>query len=202
MKFGKDYYDFSKNIQHFDMAIKGEWQKIYVEYLKRVLDLKGSVLDFGCALGSITSAMVDIGIDASGLEIDQWYVDNCPFENLKPSRIKSYNGLQIPFNDESFNFIHSSQTFEHVDRKVLPLIFEECYRILKPNGVLYFSTPGEKGSDEGDDPTHISCLKMTEWHDLIVNHGFSNMTEEYAKKWASEKMFKAHGWIQHVGAKQ
>jgi len=87
MKFGKDYYIFQRTFNTLIWQSKASGKDL-CRISERVLDLKGSVLDFGCALGSITSAMVDIGIDASGLEIDQWYVDNWSIENLKPSRIK------------------------------------------------------------------------------------------------------------------
>lgn len=47
----------------------------------------------------------------------------------------------LPFEDNSASFIYSEHVIEHFDLPTGLNIFRECYRILKPGGVLRTSTP-------------------------------------------------------------
>jgi len=200
VKFGKEYNDFLKtSIHQLDYANKGDWQKMYSEYLDRLFHLKGKqVLDFGCNLGSMASAMIDHAMDVIGIEIDQWYKDNCPFENMK-ERLHIWDGEHFVCSDQSCDFVHASQTLEHVPSDKLPQTFKEFFRILRPGGLVYFSVPSE--GDNHHDPTHVSALSERAWIEHLLNAGFDVVTKEYEPQWKFEPMVLTHKWLQHVGRK-
>ena len=57
------------------------------------------------------------------------------------TRVKIYNGRNIPFKSNKFDIIYSQQVFEHVTPELkIPFIKEEM-RILKDNGLLYHQIP-------------------------------------------------------------
>jgi predicted SAM-dependent methyltransferase len=48
---------------------------------------------------------------------------------------------KFPFKDNSFDFIFSEHTFEHLKFRDSCNMISECYRVLKPNGVLRLAMP-------------------------------------------------------------
>jgi SAM-dependent methyltransferase len=50
----------------------------------------------------------------------------------------SYDGVNIPFADNSTDLVYTHQVFEHV--RYPELLLRDVYRVLKPNGVLVGST--------------------------------------------------------------
>jgi predicted SAM-dependent methyltransferase len=50
-------------------------------------------------------------------------------------------GNLLPFEDNSINFIFSEHFFEHLFFDEALSLFKECYRILKPNGVIRTCVP-------------------------------------------------------------
>lgn len=52
------------------------------------------------------------------------------------------NGL--PFNNNSVSFIYSSHVMEHFSYKELHKLIEECYRILRPNGIFSACVPNAR----------------------------------------------------------
>lgn len=49
--------------------------------------------------------------------------------------------LGIPFPDESVDVIYSSHMLEHFYFKEMMVLLNECYRILKPGGIISVSVP-------------------------------------------------------------
>lgn len=47
----------------------------------------------------------------------------------------------IPFGDQSFDVVYHSHLLEHVDRDAAPGFLKECYRVLKPGGILRVVVP-------------------------------------------------------------
>ena len=56
--------------------------------------------------------------------------------------VQSLNILKgLPFDNCSFDFIYSSQFVEHLTLPQLSFVLDECYRTLKPNGIIRLVTP-------------------------------------------------------------
>jgi SAM-dependent methyltransferase len=80
--------------------------------------------------------------------------------NLDISKHHSYvdvvhdlNNLPWPFEDEQFDKIAALAVLEHLDIDLLQSI-NECWRILKPGGLLIVKLPLAKNVKSWDDPTH------------------------------------------------
>jgi SAM-dependent methyltransferase len=47
----------------------------------------------------------------------------------------------IPFNDNTFDVVYHSHFLEHLDKKAAVLFLYDCYRVLKPQGVIRVVVP-------------------------------------------------------------
>lgn len=204
----EEYYQERKNF--INMSHKGKWQENYVEYLLKYFpEMKQSkILDHGYALGAITSTMIDKGMDAIGVEPEEYNIKACPFNNLKGRLFASPNN-QYPFiQDSSINFIHSSQVVEHIPEEQLFIVAKEFNRILSNCGILYIATPGEcsyetvmemyRKDPSSTDITHISCFSEEKWNSIFEAAGLRSITSKYTPKWNSDPLRIQHNWIQYV----
>lgn len=66
----------------------------------------------------------------------------------------------IPFDDDSVDFIQMHNFMEHVDRREWIPLFNECWRVLKKDGILQIITPDAVASMSlaMSDPTHLSLV--------------------------------------------
>lgn len=94
--------------------------------------MRGKLLDFGCGskpYQPVFNVTQYIGTDIKVSGHDHAYEDIDVY----------YDGKTLPFKDESFDSIFSSEVFEHVFN--LPQILEELYRVLKPGGHMLVTVP-------------------------------------------------------------
>lgn len=67
------------------------------------------------------------------LNIDQWVPD---------SSIQGHDlGKGVPLADESVDVLYHSHVLEHFDRVAAAAFLDECFRVLKPNGVIRVVVP-------------------------------------------------------------
>ncbi len=122
---------------HFNPPL---WNAIFIirrGILKKVEqyapELTGDLLDFGCGskpykpLFSHVKSYVGIDIVESGHNHDKEEID------------LFYDGKSLPFKNEQFDSVLSTEVFEHVFN--LPLLLEELHRVLKPKGRMLFTCP-------------------------------------------------------------
>lgn len=55
------------------------------------------------------------------------------------------NMLQLPFASNSFGGIWANANLQHVSRLEFANVLNECWRVLQPAGILYFSVKDGKG---------------------------------------------------------
>lgn len=70
-------------------------------------------------------------------ERDGWHTID--FRSAADYQIDVRRGL--PFSDASCRFVFSEEVFEHLDLVELGRVMSECYRVLRPGGVLRIVTP-------------------------------------------------------------
>lgn len=137
----------------------------YVEMLMRGREPGCKVLDVGCGVGRSLDVFRkhDSAVDWHGLDIE-----SSPEVNARrrtDANFISYDGINIPFADDSFDLVYSTQVFEHV-RYPSELLGEVC-RVLRPGGAFF-------GSVSTLEPYHsFSFWNYTPfgWHTLLLDAG-------------------------------
>ena len=115
-----------------------------------------TILDVGCGIGGSTLYLAEkfnaqaVGITLSPVQAkragDRALEKNMTlrafenFENGKPPAVQFQvtDALDTPFPDNSFDFIWSMESGEHMPDKLTFL--QECYRLLKPGGTFLMAT--------------------------------------------------------------
>lgn len=197
MEFGKEYFEFSKNNQGFDMRCCGGWQEEFADMLIDTFDLKPTMtlLDVGAAMGANAEGLRRKNMKCYGADVSQWYVDNCPFPLIKP-KLGVIANNKIPFKNDMFEFVLMSQVIEHIPEADIHAILKDIKRTMKKDAILYISTvnPPAPGYVDGD-PTHISCFERSKWHQIFIQCGFEILTDEYEPRLLTHKLASDNQWV-------
>jgi SAM-dependent methyltransferase len=107
----------------------------FLEFFKgRSEPANQSVLDLGAGEGALTQKLYEMGFDVQACDLFPEYFkfDRVKFTNVDVTR-------KFPYPDQSFDLVIAVEVTEHIlDHENF---FSEIYRILKPGGKLYVSTP-------------------------------------------------------------
>lgn len=129
-------YEFDPGITHPLYLIRSNLMKAF---RKQIPELRGRMMDFGCGLKPYQSLFLTdeyIGVDFKG--------EGETYSHHKVDVF--YDGHTLPFPDNHFDSIFSSEVFEHVFN--LPEIIRELHRVLKPGGKILISCPFAFGEHE------------------------------------------------------
>jgi len=106
--------------------------------LKLIGDLKDKrLLDLGCGAGEHATLYSKKGAIVTGIDNSRKEISAA--KKLNPNIDFSIHDINrtLPFRDSDFDTITACLVFDHL--KDLTGIFEECHRILKPDGKMVFS---------------------------------------------------------------
>ena len=101
-------------------------------------DLK--ILDIGCGGGLISEPMARLGADVTGIDASNKNIKIAKAHAKKNNLNVSYLN-SLPENIEAqskFDIILNLEVVEHVEN--LDLYLESCFRLLKPNGIMFTAT--------------------------------------------------------------
>ena len=68
----------------------------------------------------------------------------------------------LPFDDESIDEIFASHILEHL--KELNFVMEECFRVLKKNGIMRIIVPHAATLEAIRDPSHVRFINEQTFH--------------------------------------
>lgn len=128
------------------------------------MPLGSTVLDFGCARGFVVRAFREIGMEAYGVDISKWAIENCDPE------IKRY--VSTDFNSLLYDYIISKDVWEHIPYQDLA----RTVRFLMDKTIdsLFVVVPltWQDGGDyiyHGDnlDPSHQIRWCLTTWIEFL-----------------------------------
>lgn len=126
--------DFEKYFRRFlkisplSVAI---WRAVEAGHLSEY-NLKSPILDIGCGFGEFakgfTDGKIDVGVDINAKDL------KAAFKTKRYKKLILTDARRLPFSDNTFKSIISISTFEHIQNP--QKVFEECFRVLKPGGLL------------------------------------------------------------------
>lgn len=143
----------------------------------RNLPKKGSVLDVGCGNGEFIARLKSCGWDACGIDIDANAVAKARSAGVEAQ----VGGLELfAGQSERFDSITMHHVIEHFHDPVAAL--RDCYRLLKPGGVLWMATPNIDSYGHAhfgkfwrglEAPRHLVLFNESSLRDAALRVGFS-----------------------------
>jgi 2-polyprenyl-3-methyl-5-hydroxy-6-metoxy-1,4-benzoquinol methylase len=98
------------------------------------------ILDLGSGRGEWLEVLKESGLVASGVDINQRFIDSCTARGLDVSRADLLLFLrQQP--EQSLGGVTALQVIEHLPFESILELFRESLRVLKPGGLALFETP-------------------------------------------------------------
>jgi ubiquinone/menaquinone biosynthesis C-methylase UbiE len=118
----------------------------YVESLGITLPW-GKALDFGCGVGRLTQALACYFDEVCGVDIAATMVELAHKYNQYGLKCRYYvnaSGSLSFFSDDTFDFIYTSYTLQHMQPRYSKNYIKEFLRVLVPHGLLIFQQPSER----------------------------------------------------------
>jgi SAM-dependent methyltransferase len=138
-----------------------------------------TVLDIGCGFGWFELFAISVGTKKIiGTELSDADLKTAK-SNIRTNKasFKEGSALNIPFKKNSFDTVVLWEVIEHLPKFSEPVMLKEVFRVLKPGGKLYISTPYSSLFSKLLDPAwwlighrHYSAHNL---HELASEHGFS-----------------------------
>lgn len=105
---------------------------------------QGRALDFGCGVGRLTRALEPYFTRVIGVDVSKTMIDLAQTHNHNTEKIFYFhnptNTLRL-FSNETFSFVYTSITLQHISQRNTKKYLKEFVRILKPGGLLIFQLP-------------------------------------------------------------
>ncbi len=160
--YSADYYHEYDGGVPYSRA-EPQWIRFFGEVADNIVAKigPGTMLDAGCAIGLLVEALRDRGVDAHGIDISAWAIDQVP----DPIRPYCHVGSITEGIEGHYDLITCIEVLEHLPvSQADPAIENLCAHA---DAVLFSSTP-----DEFDDPTHLNVETTGYWAKLFASHGF------------------------------
>lgn len=107
----------------------------------------GKAMDFGCGIGRLTQAMAEHMDEVVGIDIAPSMIEKANILNHHIDKVTYYLNEQNAlsnFPSESFSFIYSNITLQHMRPRYAKVYIQEFVRLLKKDGVMVFQMPAKR----------------------------------------------------------
>ena len=182
----KDFIDIELSVNNMD--------KYYIRHsifnaLKASLtSFNGKLLDIGCGKMPYKKYILEHSkvSEYIGLDIQTAIAYD---ETVKPDY--TWDGINMPFESESFDCAFGTEVLEHCPNP--EIVLKEVYRVLKPNGVFFFTVPFLWNLHEVPHDEYRYTPFALERH--FRNSGFSNITIKPTGGWHASMAQMLGLWV-------
>lgn len=182
------YYDLYEKLYqdgyHNDLYIS-HTKKLY-PYLEKILNKDNNkILDLGCSHGLAVKELIDLGYDAYGIDVSKTAINLCKNRNLSTCKLGS--ATNIPFDDNFFNIIISSDVLEHILPIDIDIVIKEMYRVSNGYCLLSIACDTEGNNQPimnihkkyneylNINRLHTTIMNDNEWDNKFLLNGFKKL---------------------------
>ena len=162
--YGENYYEYACDKGGVPYSRSEPfWLEFFgsvAEQLVKTLE-PGSVLDVGCALGLLVEALRSRGVDARGIDISAWAIEQVP-AHLRPSFDVASVTEEL---QGQYDLITCIEVLEHLPPSLAEAAVANLCRHAQT--ILFSSTP-----DDFEEPTHLNVQPGGYWAGLFFQNGF------------------------------
>lgn len=150
---------------------------------------QGTLLDIGCGGGQFLVFLRENGWQVAGIEVNE-EMATYGRESLNLN-IKTGDLQEAGFSENTFDVITLFHVLEHIQDPIVTL--RECYRILKPGGLLVIAVPNFNSWQ--------SRWTRKHWFHLDVPHHLHHFSAKTLQNFLEENSFRV-GEVEHFSLEQ
>ena len=176
MNYGREYFERIYNASREGELISKARAEILFE---KVASLR-RVLDVGCGFGDFLSSVQKRGAKISGVDISGYALAQARRRVHGVLKKVDVARQRLPFKNDWFDAITIFDVVEHLHSPMF--LFSEAFRVLRPGGVLFITTPNHQGWLRSvttrifpDDPTHVNVRASRYWAKRLFEAGFRDL---------------------------
>ena len=145
-EYGETYFDGPREYGYGGYRYDGRWRPVAQDIVDHFgLKPGDKVLDVGCAKGFLVKDLLELGIDAYGIDVSHYALMNCEPEVV--GRLQIGSAESLPFPDGSFDAVVSINTIHNLKREKCVQAVKEIERLAPGKGFIQvdsFKTPEQK----------------------------------------------------------
>lgn len=150
-QFGQSYFDGARRYGYGGYSYDGRWQPVardIIDHYALAAGTSATVLDVGCAKGFLVKDLVDLGVNAYGLDISD-YALKCA-DPVVAGRLVFGNADRLPYADKVFDLALSINTLHNLKRDRLVIALRELTRVSRRQFIQVdsYETPEQKAAFE------------------------------------------------------
>jgi SAM-dependent methyltransferase len=115
--------------------------------ISRAVEVRGSVLDFGCGCGRTARHWAGRELDLHGCDINPrgvaWVNEHLPFVQARTNQLEP----PAPYPDATFDVVYAISILTHLTEMLAEQWIADWRRVLKPGGTLVVTTHGDRYRD-------------------------------------------------------
>ncbi len=128
-------YDTISRLAAIPVGGEKQFRQLALENL--TLNQSSKILDLCCGKGQTTKFLVNYSKQVTGLDASVYALEEAK-KNVPQAHYVEGLAQKLPFDDCSFDLVHTSVALHEMTPSELDQIFAEVYRVLKPEGIFAF----------------------------------------------------------------
>lgn len=205
--FGREYFDSGKDgagmFKEYTLSSKYREFEFLTSRLNSMFRPR-KVLDVGCAKGFLVLAFANLGVEAYGIDVSPYALDQAP-QSIRGGLMEiDLNKQKLPFDKGTFGLITALGILEYISD--LENALAEIRRVIRDDGVLFVRTYYPRsGAKNWVQPLfeNVKEFRLRDegaWIDELESHGFEFMQEltnknyaRYIQMWLEDALTNGHG---------
>ena len=132
-------FGFYDEIFYKNKGVRSAWHFTKFDYIKKKINKKNIHLDVGCGSGTFISLLNNK--ESYGIDISSKQIKYATKKHGRKNKRFFPFAKKIPFKKNFFDSISLIELIEHLSDREIYILFKEIFRILKPDGAIYITTP-------------------------------------------------------------